>query len=125
MALIAFTLNRLYERSPERYLSIASYQDFGGVRGAVQQRAEAALQGLPVNSDLALPPLFTHLVEVNEQEVATRRRALQAALRGDTKTVADALTEARLLVSGEGEDRQPTLEVAHETVLNGWARLRD
>jgi len=41
------------------------------------------------------------------------------------KTVADALTEARLLVTGEGEDKQPTLEVAHETVLNGWHILND
>ena len=30
----------------------------------------------------------------------------------------------RLLVTGKGEDDQPTLEVAHETVLNGWERLR-
>jgi len=125
MALIAFTLNQLYERAPDRHLNIETYEAFGGVRGAVQQRAEAALQGLPVNTDRALPPLFAQLVEVNEQEVATRRRAPQAALHGDTKTVAMALTEARLLVSGEGEDRQATLEVAHETVLSGWERLRD
>jgi hypothetical protein len=74
--------------------------------------------------DTALPKLFAHLVEVNEQEVATRRRAPQSFLQDDVKTVADALIEARLLVSGEGEDQQPMIEVAHETFLSGWERLR-
>ncbi|MCP4984372.1 MAG: SUMF1/EgtB/PvdO family nonheme iron enzyme, partial [Gammaproteobacteria bacterium] len=83
-----------------------------------------ALQGLRIDLDRALPGLFANLVEVNEQEVATRRRALQSRLTGDSKRAADALTEARLLVTGKGEDDQPTLEVAHETVLNGWERLR-
>lgn len=124
MALIAFTLNQLYQKEQgSRYLSIHAYEDFGGVQGAVQKRAETALQGLAVNCDIALPRLFAHLVEVNEQEIATRRRAPQSLLQGDVKTVADALTEARLLVSGEGEERQPTMEVAHETVLSGWERL--
>ncbi|MCP3877935.1 MAG: SUMF1/EgtB/PvdO family nonheme iron enzyme [Sulfitobacter sp.] len=126
MAQIAFTLNQLYlQEKNSGYLSIKGYQAFGGVQGAVQQRAETTLLGLTgVNSDIALPELFAHLVEVNEQEVATRRRALQSRLQGEVKTVADALTEARLLVGGEGEDRQPTLEVAHETVLSGWEKLQ-
>jgi hypothetical protein len=124
MSLIAFTLNQLYRQAKDaRYLSLADYQAFGGVQGAVQQRADTALQGLAVDCDRVLPQLFAHFVEVNEQEVATRRRALQARLQGDNKTIADELIEARLLVSGEGEDRQPTLEVAHEIVLSGWERL--
>jgi len=124
MALIAFTLNQLYQREQSsRYLSIKAYENSGGVQGAIQERAESALKGLPVNCDIALPTLFTNLIEVNEQEVATRRRAPQSLLQGDAKTVADALTEARLLVTGKGEDEQPTLEVAHETVLSGWERL--
>lgn len=124
LALIAFTLNQLYQReSNSRYLSIEAYEDFGGVQGAVQKRAESALQGLTVNIDNALPKLFVHLVEVNEQEVATRRRAPQMLLAADARLIADALIGARLLVSGEGEANQPTLEVAHEAVLSGWQRL--
>jgi formylglycine-generating enzyme required for sulfatase activity len=125
MPLIAFTLSQLYRQDKDAgMLSIDAYEAFGGVQGAVQQRAEASLQGLTIDLDNALPRLFAHLVEVNEQEVATRRRALQSRLKGDVKTAADALTEARLLVTGKGKNDQPTLEVAHETVLNGWDRLR-
>ncbi len=124
MALIAFTLNQLYRRGQgSRILSLDAYQNFGGVQGAIQERAESALQGLSVNPELALPKLFANLVEVNEQEVATRRRAVKSLLAEDAKAAADALTEARVLVGGEGENDLPTLEVAHETVLKSWDRL--
>jgi formylglycine-generating enzyme required for sulfatase activity len=125
MALIAFTLHQLYlQKKDAGILSIKAYEAFGGVQGAVQKRAETALQGLDIDLDTALPVLFANLVEVNEQEVATRRRAPQSQLTGEAKTAAEALTEARMLVTGKGENDQPTLEVAHETVLAGWDRLR-
>jgi hypothetical protein len=125
MALIAFTLHQLYQQKKDSgMLSIKAYEAFGGVQGAVQKRAETALQGLDIDLDTTLPVLFANLVEVNEQEVATRRRAPQSQFTGDAKTAAEALTEARLLVTGKGENDQPTLEVAHETVLIGWERLR-
>jgi len=124
MPLIAFTLNQLYQREQSTHtLSIAAYLAFGGVKGAVQKRAEAALQGLSIDLNSVLPQLFANLVEVNEQEVATRRRAPQALFQGDVKTVAEALTEARLLVTSEGEDNQAMIEVAHEIVLSGWERF--
>ncbi len=125
MPLIAFTLNQLYQTENNTHtLSIQAYEAFGGITGAIQKRAEAALQGLALDLDSVLPKLFAHLVEVNTQEVATRRRAPQAVLQGDLETVTAALIDARLLVSGEGENRQAIVEVAHETVLTGWQRLQ-
>ena len=125
MALIAFTLNQLYEQEQQSHaITIAAYNTFGGVKGAVRKRAETALQGLKIDLDSVLPKLFANLVEVNEQEIATRRRAPQSLLQGDLKIVAEALTDARLLVTSEGENNQPMIEVAHETVLGGWDRLR-
>lgn len=125
MPLIAFTLNQLYRQATDASeLTIAAYEAFGGVQGAVEKRAEEALKGLELDIDRVLHRLFTHLVEVNEQEIATRRRALKSELDDEAATVAEALIEARLLISGEGKDNQPTLEVAHETVLTGWTRLQ-
>lgn len=126
MAVIAFTLSRLYEREQDVCcLGIKAYDAIGGVKGAIEKRAETALIGLPGNMDNTLPELFAHLVEVNEQGVATRRRAPQSQLLGDIKLVAKALTDARLLVTGKGEKDQSTLEIAHETVLTGWKRMRE
>ncbi len=125
MALIAFTLHQLYQQEKEsRYLSITAYETFGGVQGAVQQRAESALQGLHIDRNSVLPKLFSSLVEVNEQEVATRRRTPQSLLKGDVQIAANALSNARLLVTSKGEDNQPMLEVAHEIVLDGWVQMR-
>ncbi len=127
MALIAYTLNQLYEHEQNsHYLSLDAYTAFGGVKGAVQVCAKSALQGLPARIDLnaALVHLFSNLIEVNEQEVATRRRAPQELLQEDAKLVAGRLIEARLLVSSKGEDNQPMLEVAHEVVFSGWNQLQ-
>jgi formylglycine-generating enzyme required for sulfatase activity len=125
MAVIAFTLNRLYDRERDSCcLSIQAYEAIGGVKGAIEKRAETALTGLPGDMAAVLPKLFAHLVEVNEQGVATRRRALQSLLQGEIKLAAKALTDARLLVTGKGEEDRPTLEIAHETVLSGWQRMQ-
>jgi len=125
MSLIAFTLHQLYEKEKSSgFLSISAYEALGGVQGAVQKRAESALQGLRFDLDKVLPILFANLVEVNEQEVAARRRAPQSQLSGDVMVAAYALTEARLLVTGKGENNQPVLELAHEIVLYGWERMR-
>jgi formylglycine-generating enzyme required for sulfatase activity len=124
MALIAFTLHQIYRQEKDSgFLSIEAYEHFGGVQGAVQKRAETVLQDLHIDLEAALPVLFANLVEVNEQGIATRRRPPQSRLTGNAKTAAEALTEARLLVTGKGENNQPTLEVAHETVLTSWERL--
>lgn len=123
MAIIAFTLSQLYEQTqPAQVISIKAYDAFGGVKGAIQKRAEAAFQGLKIDLDKVLPQLFSLLVEVNEQEVATRRRTPQAQLQGDVKTLAERLIAARLLV-GSGDKNVSMIEVAHETVLTGWDRL--
>ena len=124
MSLIAFTLQQLYEKEKTSgILSISAYEASGGVQGAVQKRAEAALQGLGFNLDSVLPTLFANLVEVNEHEIVTRRRSPQSLLLDNVTTAANALTQARLLVTGKGENDQPVLEVAHEIVLDGWQRL--
>ena len=126
LAIIAFTLNQLYEKEqqkpqPVQTISIADYDTFGGVKGTIQTCAEAAFKGLKIDLERVLPTLFTLLVEVNEKEIATRRRAAQTQLRGDVKTLADRLITARLLVSSD--DKEPMIEVAHEAVLTGWQRL--
>lgn len=126
MPMIAYTLSQLYARSQGApQLTLAAYQAFGGVQGAMQQSAETALQSFsPKLVESALPELFTRLVEVNEQGIATRRRTTRTALEdAQVLAIADALTQARLLVSSADHKQQAILEVAHETLFNGWKRL--
>lgn len=97
----------------------------GGVTGAIQAQAEKALKRLGKVDDRALHALFSDLVEVNDQGVATRRRAsLEQLRRDDAKArLADALVDARILVTDSARADNHTLEVAHEAVFTGWRRL--
>jgi hypothetical protein len=125
LPLMAFTLHALYETGKDdRRLTLAEYEAIGGVQGAMTRRAEATLSRLGREPGEVLGRVFEDLVEVNEQEVATRRRAVLAAVkaRADDELL-DALVEARLLVTGKGADDAPTVEVAHEALLTGWPRL--
>ena len=126
LALMAFALHEIYERGqPSGRLTLHDYESFGGVAGAIQAQAEKALRRLGKTDDRALQALFSDLVEVNDQGVATRRRAsLEQVRQDDAKArLADALVDARILVTDSARAENPTLEVAHEAVFTGWRRL--
>ncbi len=124
LALVAFTLHELYLKGGSAgRLTLSDYREIGGVSGAVRRRAEAVLGRLGAEVERGLDGLFTHLVEVNEQEVATRRRASKSRLEQGDGRLVDALTDAHLLVAGKGEGDAPTVEVAHEALLTAWPRL--
>jgi formylglycine-generating enzyme required for sulfatase activity len=131
LALMAFALHELYERSKESgRLTLQDYEalgggQLGGVAGAIQAQAEKALDRLGQIDDRVLHELFSELVEVNDQGVATRRRAALDPIRKDLARarLVDALVDARILVTdAEGADHA-TVEVAHEAVFRAWSRL--
>jgi hypothetical protein len=95
------------------------------VAGAIELQAERALQRLGKPDERALHALFSDLMEVNDQGVATRRRAALEQIRKDPakKRLADALVEARILVTDQERAEKPTIEMAHEAVFTGWRRL--
>jgi len=136
LALMAYTLEELYnacchgEGAPSGgLLSLSAYEALGGVQGAIATRAEAAYNGpaLGEAARQALPAVFRELVEVDERGTATRQRAplRRVAPTPEAAALVEALTQARLLVQSEGEDRQPVVEVAHEAIFRSWPRLRD
>jgi formylglycine-generating enzyme required for sulfatase activity len=130
LALTAFALNELYRLGGAAgRLTLADYRAIGGIDGAVCRRAEETLRRLgpgPGQSpDAALGDLFERLVEVDEQEVAARRRAAWSDLPPGSRPLAAELTKARLLTAGHGADEAPTLELAHESLLRAWPRLAD
>jgi len=126
LALLAFALHELYEAgAADRRLTIAAYEGFGGVKGAIAQRAEATLLRLPSTVQAALPEVFRELVEVDEDGVPTRRRAVADRLEhsDDARQLVDAFTKARLLVRDQERSGAATTEVAHEALLREWPRL--
>ncbi len=126
LALMAFALQEVYEHGKASgKFTLQEYESLDGVAGAIQSQAERALQRLGKPDDGALHALFADLTEVNDQGVATRRRAPLEQIRQDPlkARLAEALVEARILVTDLERAENPTLEVAHEAVFTGWRRL--
>jgi formylglycine-generating enzyme required for sulfatase activity/energy-coupling factor transporter ATP-binding protein EcfA2 len=125
LPLMAYALDELYHACEKtKRLTHAAYDAFGGVQGAIGTRAESVFNALPAETQATLPDVFRHLVEVDERGISTRKRAnLKDLGSDDAIRLADALTNARLLMKSSGENNQPVIEVAHEALLRSWPRL--
>ena len=124
-------LRELYESRDGPLLTLEAYHAMGGVRGAIAKRAEYLFSGLGPDEQATARQLFLRLVTIVEQGAWSRRRVAASELvtiDADLialQTVLDRfgahrlLTFDRDLVTGS-----PSVEVAHEALLNEWPRLR-
>ena len=127
LPLLAFVLNRLFEKRSDHELSEAVYKTLSGVTGAIAQHA-ASVETTIRNelgtkpSDL-LPKLFESLVIVKEEGLPTRRRPLLSDLPLEMSKLIDALVRERLLRT-EGEGQDATVSLSHEKLFDAWPSLR-
>ena len=132
LALMAFALYELWKisKGTAGLLTHAAYESFNGVQGAIGKRAEATFNGIAGEKaivEAVLSDVFRELVEVDERGVPTRRRAPKLHITRDeaATTLVDEMTDARLLVTSEAEENEPTVEVAHEAIFTHWPRLAE
>ncbi|WP_300453271.1 SUMF1/EgtB/PvdO family nonheme iron enzyme [Accumulibacter sp.] len=124
LPLIALSLEKLFEqRDPERGLTLEAYQQMGGLESIVESAA-ASIERLIVSEpelELACVRLFAELATVVD-ELPTRRTVEIAPLRADPLLgrLVDALRSQGFLA--DPDDRH--VELAHETLLSHWPRLR-
>jgi WD40 repeat protein len=118
LPLLSTALLDLWQRRDGRRLSVAAYEQIGGVRAAVARLAEDAYERLePGERDVARRILLRLVVE-REAGVFERRRMPLPEV-GEELSVIDRLSDERLLTITEG-----TVEVAHEALFREWPRLR-
>jgi len=109
LALMAFALEDLYRKSmPSKRLTLAVYEGFGGVRGAIGERADAVFDHLAAGAQQAFDTVFTELVDVDpERGIPAHKRGLLA--RFDASEAARqfiaAFRDARLFVSSSATTR--------------------
>jgi WD40 repeat protein len=138
LPLLQYALTELFERRDGRMLTCEAYQSIGGVLGALGRRAEEVYASLGNEGKVVARQLFLRLVTLGEGAEDTRRRVLQAELEALTshsplphvgegmgvREVLDSFGKARLLTFDHDPDtREPTIEVAHEALLQEWRRL--
>ena len=125
---LQFTLYELAERGG-RALTHADLAALGGIDGAIATRAEQLFSRLADDEREAVRRVFERLIVVEPTGAPARRRATRAEIvEVGGSDVADRVIEtwvqARLLTSDRHpETREPTIEVAHEAVLQRWPRL--
>jgi basic membrane lipoprotein Med (substrate-binding protein (PBP1-ABC) superfamily) len=131
LPLFQYALTELFDRREASTLTLDGYEQMGGVNGALARRAESVHQALSDEEQAAAKQLFLRLVTVFEQGAWGRRRVVAAeiaAIAADVvvlQTVLDRFGTHRLLtLDRDPVTESPTVEVAHEALLNEWPRLR-
>ncbi|HEY0555319.1 MAG TPA: WD40 repeat domain-containing protein, partial [Thermoanaerobaculia bacterium] len=121
LPLLEHALLQIWQRREGgRRLTIAAYREIGGVAGALEKHAEEVYSGFTEEEKEACRLIFLRLVQVDEQGRATKRRLGLEELSG--AGVVSRLTDARLLTTDQ--EKQPTVELAHEALLANWDRLK-
>jgi WD40 repeat protein/DNA-binding SARP family transcriptional activator len=123
LPLLSTSLLELWQRREGRRLRLASYDDTGGVHGAVARLAEEGFGQLDETQQAVARTVLLRLAEVEVEGGVERRRLPLEEVddgRGDVAAVIDMLADARLLTVSAG-----TVEFAHEALLREWPRLRD
>lgn len=130
LPLLQYVLAELFERRSEDRLTVQAYRSLGGVQGVVERRAEATFRSLDADAKSACRQLFLRMVYLGEHGEETRRRLPLSEVTGLGGRAAgeralEAFSSARLLTyDRDPVSRTPTVEVAHETVIERWTRYR-
>ncbi len=130
LPLLEYALSELYERSVDRQITLAAYQELGGISGALAQRVEKLYAEMTPDHQELTRQMFLRLVDIGDDRGDARRRVRREELLSLTLD-ADAMDELidtfaayRLLtLDHDAGSRSPTVEVAHEAILREWRRL--
>lgn len=129
LPLLQYALTELFEHRSGSTMTIEAYRRLGGVTGALSRRAEHLYASLSLPEQELSREIFVRLVALNENGPDTRRRAAVDELsdedRDDVDRVLDTFGRARLLsFDRDPVSRSPTVEAAHEALIDEWTRLR-
>ena len=132
LPLLSHALLATWQRRRGRTLTLTGYQEAGGVHGAITQTAETVYQQLSPAQQMITRGIFLRLVALGDSledntapPIYTRRRASLEELLPQDQSAAEVrevlvkLADARLITTA-----QETAEVAHEALIQEWARLR-
>lgn len=134
LPLLQYALQELWRvsieepESPEPILTKQGYEQIGGVKGALNNRANLIYQSFSPDDQKLVKELFIKLVKLGEGEETTRQRMSWERLRvisdspEQLQRVIEILagSEQRLIITD-----QKTVEVAHEALISEWKLLKN
>jgi len=131
LPMLQYALTELFDRREANMLTLHAYREIGGVAGALAGRADELYEALDTDGRVACHQLFLRLVTLGEGTEDTRRRVPRTELEAleidqpALRRTLDAFGTSRLIsFDRDLPTGQPTVEVAHESLLRVWGRLR-
>ncbi|WP_432116050.1 helix-turn-helix domain-containing protein [Streptomyces sp. S1] len=121
LPLLSHVLLETWRRRQGRTLTLAAYEQAGGLRESIAQAAEAAYARLDGGRQATARLVLLRLITPGEGTPDTKRPTTRTELEGlgpDASDVLDALGRDRLVTLD-----QDSVDLAHEALITGWPRL--
>ena len=131
LPLFQYTLTDLFDRRSGNTLNLEDYRALGGLEGALVGRADAAYATLTPSQQSAIRQAMLRMVQIGPEAEAVRRRVPVRELSSlpidgaDLHAALNAFGTLRLLSFDRSPDGSPTVEIAHEALLETWERYHD
>ncbi|MEU1793416.1 WD40 repeat domain-containing protein [Streptomyces californicus] len=124
LPLMSHALLEVWHRRRGRTMTVAAYEEIGGVRGAIAHTAEALFAGFDDVRARTARTLLLRLVTPGGGTADTGRPVARSELTGmdgldHAEQVLELLLRARLLTADSD-----TVSLAHEALIGAWPRLR-
>ncbi|MBW2263460.1 MAG: protein kinase, partial [Deltaproteobacteria bacterium] len=129
LPLLQFACSQLWERRDEKHrqLTREAYEELGGVEGALAHHADGVLEGLSGAELEIAREIFLKLVTGEGTRRTVTRSQLLGGLAEDAGAVLDRLIQSRIVTlrkSHRVDVDDAELELAHESLIARWSRLR-
>ncbi|MFF4276812.1 helix-turn-helix domain-containing protein [Streptomyces sp. NPDC001536] len=123
LPLLSHALRETWRRRRSGVLTLAAYEQAGGVHGAIAAAAEEVYGGLSPDQTGTVRRLLLALIAPGDGTPDSRRPVRRADLREwpdpEVPVVLERLSRARLVTVDE-----KNVELAHEALITGWPRLQ-
>lgn len=134
LPLLQHALLELWEKREGRMLTYVSYESIGRIEGSLERRAEDVYALLDEHEKLLCRRIMLRLTQPGEGTEDTKRRTLLRELlatkeeRAEVERIISVLAaqDARLVTTNSDANLsgEPVVEISHEALIRGWARLR-
>ncbi|AUS99294.1 hypothetical protein CLI64_02175 [Nostoc sp. CENA543] len=137
LPLLQFALTELWEQRDRttHQLTVAKFNELGGVIGALNRHAEKLYSGFTEQQQAWVKRIFLKLVRTGAEDKDTRQRQTKNELlsvAGENsdeqlviEQVLEKLIQGRLIVTDTEAREEVWIDLAHEALIEGWQRLRE
>jgi hypothetical protein len=127
LPLLQFAATRLWDARDrtKRKLTIAAYNQMGGVGGAFARHADEVAAAVPPQSQKLLRAIMTRLVTAEGTRAVVDHSELVELSpdRAEVERILDQLVRARLILMHTDQTEGTTVEIVHEVLISEWPTL--